>query len=143
MRQRGTSALQAAMAVAAGIALLGGLGLAGSGAGAASASAPVKPGEIWTFEVRGPMYIPCEQDVFLANDKFKEKHTKSSNSVGDRGTWVLGGNTSISMAWRAGTEANQIFNGRYVPSKGRYVGTVDYGIGSEKGLLLDRAVGGC
>jgi hypothetical protein len=141
MSQRGTKALQAAMAVAIGIAMLAGFGQ--PGAGAASTSATVKPGEIWTFEVRGPMYIPCEQDVFAANDKFKEKHSKSSNSVGDRGTWVLGGNTSISMVWKAGTEANQVFNGSYVSSKGRYVGTVDYGSGSEKGLLLDKAVPGC
>lgn len=145
MSQGGTKAVQAAMAVATGIAMLAGFGQPGAGAASASAgaSAPVKPGEIWTFEVRGPMYLPCEQDVFAANDKFKEKHSESSNSAGDRGTWVLGGNTSISMVWKAGTEANQVFNGSYVSSKGRYVGTVHYGIGSEKGLLLHKAVSGC
>jgi hypothetical protein len=128
--------------VATGVVMVTSLGLS-SGAGGGSASAPVKAGEIWTFEVRGPMYIPCEQDVFASNDKFKEKMVAGSNSAGDRGTWVLGGNTSISMDWKAGTEANQVFGGSFVSSKGRYVGTVDYGPGREKALLLDKAVGGC
>jgi hypothetical protein len=128
--------------VATGVVMATSLGLS-SGAGAASAAAPVKAGEIWTFEVRGPTYIPCEQDVFASNDKFREKHTESSNSAGDKGTWVLGGDTSISMDWTAGTEAPQVFSGRYNSSKGRYVGTVDFGPGSEKAVLLDKADRGC
>ncbi len=141
MNLRGMTARESAL-VATGMVMVTSLGLS-SGAGAASAAAPVKVGEIWTFEVRGPVYIPCEQDVFASNDKFKEKHTESSNSGGDKGTWVLGGDTSISMDWTAGTEAPQVFSGSYNTLRGRYVGTVDYGPGSEKAILLDKAESGC
>ncbi len=122
--------------LAAGLAMMASLGLTGPGpALAASPASHIKPGAIWTFETRGSQFLPYEQDVFSANGTFTEK---CGLAGGDAGTWFAH-KRSISMQWMAGTDIGQHFNGKYISSKGKYVGTVINQEIDQKGLLLHKA----
>ncbi len=98
--------LQRVAILVAGLATTASIGFAG--AGMASAAAPalkIKPGAIWTFEVKG---AACEQDTFDTS-----LHTFVSDLYNDSGTWSGGGST-ISMAWTTGGDSDVTFSGHFV-----------------------------
>lgn len=141
MKQRGMA--RRASLVAAGTAMVAGLGLAGAGAATAAAPAlKIKPGAIWTFQARGPQYIPCEQEVFASNGTFTEKNTRFGSHDGSSGTWT-GGKSSIALVWTAGLDDGQVFGGSLTSSQREYKGSVIYHSINENARLLHKAVGGC
>jgi hypothetical protein len=78
------------------------------GAGAASAARPglhIKPGAIWTYELR---HGGCEWDLFQSNGTFS-----STSYGGDAGTWS-GGKSTMNMSWTAGGDAGRSFNAAFV-----------------------------
>ncbi len=146
MKQRGMA--RKAALVVAGTALLAGVELAA--AGAAPAAAPgliIKPGAIWTFEARGPSYIPCEQDVFTTQPKsrvgsFTEKDTRGGSDAGGAGTWV-GGGGQISMFWTSSSQESLRFTGTLNSTRRQFAGSVSYLSINENGVLRHKAVSGC
>jgi hypothetical protein len=92
--------------VASGLALATSLGL--TGAGMASATVPalkIKPGAIWTLEVR---HGACEHDTFDLTF-----HQFTSDRYGDGGVWSSGGST-INMIWTVGASSGVTFSGDFV-----------------------------
>jgi hypothetical protein len=92
--------------VASSLALATSFGL--TGAGMASAAAPalkIKPGAIWTLEMR---HGACEHDIF---DLIFHQFT--SDRYGDGGVWSSGGST-INMIWTVGASSGVTFSGDFV-----------------------------
>ena len=119
MKRRGM-VRQSAM-VASGLALATSLGL--TGAGVASAAVPalkIKPGAIWTLEMR---HGACEHDTF--DPTF---HQFTSDRYGDGGVWS-GGGSMISMIWTVGASSGVTFSGDFVSTTTpfKYKGSVNDG----------------
>jgi hypothetical protein len=107
--------LRKAVVVAAGLAMMASVGLAG--AGAVSAASPavlhIKPGSPWTLQINNGGN--CEIETFQSD-------TFTSDLHGDSGTWS-GGASTVSMVWTAGIRVGEKFHGSYNSSHREYSGS--------------------
>jgi hypothetical protein len=88
------------------------IGLAPS---AGATSTVVRPGKTWTLSA-GPLGY-CGHITFARRHKF-------SDDRGDAGTWA--GTTNLTMDYRSGTFAGQVFEGTYSAGTRTYAGTLTF-----------------
>ena len=112
MKQRGMARRLAL--VASGIAIVGGLGLAGAAGARTVPGTSIKSGQPWLF-TGGPA---CEVEVFNTHN-----HTFHGNEGGDKGTF-RGGFSKVFMTWTRGTLSGATFKGETLPP--HYIGTFTF-----------------
>ncbi len=126
--------LRRAAGIAAGLALVGSLGLAGAGAtSAATPALKIHSGSLWTQVVSG---AGCEVLTFHSNFTFV-----TTEFGGDAGKWK-GGGATIKMKWTAGNDRGLTFQGSFTKTPVKeYSGIVNDG--NAAGQLVKGAVPGC